>query len=152
MLGDVRIVEDMAGIDADDVKAAPKDGRGVIFGVDNDIFLDICEVTVDLLGMDTLAVCDSKAISIVTFIFVWNNLKGISAVKEEFVLNIKVVTNPFPDELCFIVFLVFSVILIVEDNIFVDIVDNVGSEILGNFSSTVCPCKTVFLFVVSMTD
>ena len=86
MLGDIRIVEDMVCSDADDVKAAPKDGRRVIFGVDNDdvsdIFLDIWEVSVDALddlpGIDTLAVCDSKSLSIVTFTFVWGSLKGIS--------------------------------------------------------------------------
>ena len=86
MLGDIRIVEDMVGVNAEDVNAATKDGRCIISEVDNDdvsdIFLDIWEVSVDALddlpGMDTLAVCDSKSLSIVTFTFVWGSLKGIS--------------------------------------------------------------------------
>ena len=86
MFGDVRIVEGMVGVNAEDDNADPKDGRGIISEVDNDdvsdIFLDIREVSVDALddlpGMDTLAVCDSKSLSIVTFKFVWDSLKGIS--------------------------------------------------------------------------
>ena len=83
MLGDIRIVEDMVGVNAEDVNAATKDGRSEVDNDDvSDIFLDIWEVSVDALddlpGIDTLAVCDSKSLSIVTFTFVWGSLKGIS--------------------------------------------------------------------------
>ena len=66
-----------------DVNAATKDGRSEVDNDDvSDIFLDIWEVSVDALddlpGIDTLAVCDSKSLSIVTFTFVWSSLKGIS--------------------------------------------------------------------------
>ena len=69
-----------------------------------------------------------------------------------FVLNIKVVPTVLTEELCFIVFIVLSNILIVEDNLFVDIVDNVDSEIPGNVSSVVLSCKIVFHLVVRMSD
>ena len=68
-----------------------------------------------------------------------------------FVLNIKVVPTILTEELCFIVFIVLSIILIVEDNLFVNIVDNFDSEIPGNVSSAVLSCKIVFLFVVNMS-
>ena len=68
-----------------------------------------------------------------------------------FVLNIKVVPTILTEELCFIVFIVLSIILIVEDNLFVNIVDNFDSEIPGNVSSAVLSCKIVFIFVVNMS-